>query len=183
MTTLTPLIVRHNQTELPFRADMLAADFENTLQLLSCVGSGVAIRALAAGLRLGGSVEFYAREVAYGCCLRSVSKYRFRYAKLGLDTWHLLAIADDPRLLLELTDASLWQLISSDEFTTPVMRHWVPWIREAMLYGTRGALQEMHYTHNCKPYRCYAGDSSLDSIVRFGVQNGHLKFQPEGEDR
>jgi hypothetical protein len=182
MTQLTPLIVRHNQTELPFRSDMLAADMDNKLQLLSCVGSGVAIRALAAGLRLGGSVEFLASGITYNC-IRAADKYRFRYAKLGLDTWHLLAIADDPRLLLELTDASLWQLISSDEFTTPVMRHWVPWIRTAMSEGIRGALRELPHVHNCRPYRCYAGDSSLDSIVRYGVQHGHLKFQPEGEDR
>ena len=173
--TLTPLTVQHAQAELPFRADRVAIDDSNRLQLLSCVGSGVSVRALAAALRSQAAVQFYARQVHYEPS-SPAEKYRFRYAKLGLDTWHLLAVAHTPRLLIELNDDSLWDLLSSDEFTTPIMRHWMPWVMVSLVNGTR-SMRELPYCHNCRPWMCVAKDELLDQVVRFGLQNGHLKLE------
>ena len=175
-TDLIPLIVRANQTELTFRADMMAVDDRSSeLQLLSCVGAGVAIRALAAALRTKAPVEISARHVC-GNMIGTVDQYRFRYAKLALDDWHLLAINADPRLMLESSDAALWQLLSSDEFTTPLMYHWVPWIRDVMMHQTR-TLRLLELTHNCRPLRCMATDKHLDEIVKYGLKEGHLSLE------
>jgi hypothetical protein len=106
----------------------------------------------------------------------TADQYRFRYAKLALDDWHLLAINADPRLMIESSDAALWQLLSSDEFTTPLMYHWVPWIRDVMLHESC-ALRPMSLTHNCRPMRCIATDKHLDEIVKYGLQNGHLSLE------
>jgi len=161
---LTPLIVQHAQTELPFRADRVAIDDSNRLQLLSCAGSGVAIRALAAALRSNAPVRFYAREVTYNPA-ESAEKY-----------WHLLAVGHTPRLLIELTDDSLWDLLSSDEFTTPIMRHWMPWVMISLVNGTR-SMKKLMFCHNCQPWLCKADDTLLDQVVRFGIQNNHLKLE------
>jgi len=171
---LTPLLVSHRETSLEFRSDMLACD-DHCLRLVSCAGSGVAIRAMAAALRSKETVLFQAPRIFLGS-VTAASKYRFRYAKLALDSWHLLAVEDNPRFLLELTDNSLWALLSSDEFTTPLLRSWVPWIRSILTDQTRFMRRILNY-HNCNPWLCNAADTALDQIVSIGVKEGHLKLE------
>ena len=130
MTELAKLTVSHKETRLSFRADMFASD-EVCLHAVSAVGSGTAIRAMAAGLRSREPVRFYSKLIGYGS-VTSAEKYRFRYAKLAFDLWQIVAISTNPQFMLKMDVPAMWRLLSSDTFTTPILKEWMPWIMDTM---------------------------------------------------
>lgn len=168
-----PCRISAKDLNIVVRANM-AAGLNCTLHALSCVGPGQAIRATAAALRSGDRASF---EIALGgnSYYHGDGKYAVRYARLAYDHWHLFAVTLQPAFILNCTDEALWRLLSSDKYTTPLLRSWVPALRQAM--WEYGALKRVLDAHACKPYFCYATDETLDTIVAEGVKSGTLKME------
>lgn len=113
--------------------------------------------------------------------------YRWRYAptrcdagyivhrtKLDFNTWHIMAVAKVPELLQVMDDETLWQKLSSDAFTTPVLRSWVPWLKERLIEDC--CLSKL----DC--FQCETGwlsldSSQLDDYVSKGVKSGQLEVK------
>jgi hypothetical protein len=173
MTIFLPCRISARDLSIVVKANM-AAGLNYQLHALSCVGPGQAIRATAAALRSGDRASF---EIALGgnSYYHGDGKYAVRYARLAYDHWHLLAVTLEPCFILNCTDETLWRLLSSDKYTTPLLRSWVPAIREALV--EIGGLRQVKDAHCCKPYFCYATDETLDAIVAEGVKSGTLKME------
>ena len=166
--------VMHKETDLRFRCNIYAADM-CFVRAISAVGSGTAIRALAAGLRSKEKVLFHAPGI-HSYYLSADDKYTFRYAHLDVDTWQLTAMTTDPRFLFHSTDNELWRLLSSDEFTTPILRSWLPFIRHTLRRETH-LLKTVEHSLGCDPVICRAEDKHLDLIVSAGIKSGKLKLE------
>lgn len=105
------------------------------------------------------------------------TKWAVRTAPIGPPGMRLLhAVAwekSDDSLLLDDSEDSLWGILRSDRFTTPVLREWVPWIRQRLV--DRNGLNPLA-CWNCQVARLVIPDNAMDRIVSAGVADGQLKI-------
>ena len=142
------------------------------LCVLSAVGSSTEVKAVKAALQ--GKPIPNCRATVPGKYPRSVHRLypmKVSLQKLGLDSWHLLAVADTPLLLPCHTNQSLWARLSSHDFTTPLLRDWMGWVNRQ--------LEEEELLIKLDCFRCEAAmlclnDAGLDDVVAHGVREGHL---------
>lgn len=94
----------------------------------------------------------------------------FRH-KLGLDNWHYLCISKSERFVPVVSEPSIWQILRSDRFTTPILRSWMPWLINKM--------RAERYLEGCTGFGCNAGilftDSArLDELIQDGLRNRRI---------
>ena len=88
--------------------------------------------------------------------------------------WHAIAWdKSDDRLMLDYSEDSLWAVLRSDKFTTPILRSWVPAIRKHLLDQRK--LQPLT-AWGCSPGIFVASDKTLDDVVCGGVLSGELEI-------
>jgi hypothetical protein len=149
------------------------------LLLLSATGPDTAAKAVRATLyqpdiqaefilHISGTEQMIKARTGFGG--KPVS-YGAAIAKLAPGVIHLVAVAKIPGLMPNMSDDHLWTELSGPRFTTPLLRSWIPWLKQTMtkdggivvakgLASTVGVL-------NTEP-----GD--LDDLVMQGVKEGHL---------
>lgn len=170
------------------RCDRAAIDEYNTLYVASVVGPGNAVKKLRAALHTKGNrceiqpdgLEFIhpngGRQYPYG-------RNAIRRCEYGYDSYtermdygyvHAVFVSKSPLLLVSVSDEALWRRLKSKDFTTPLLRGWMPWIT-AKLIDNR--LLRYTYGHRVKCGTLLCGSDSLDLIVQEGIQDGHLRFE------
>jgi hypothetical protein len=152
-----------------FHAEALAGQ-RSTGQLLlaSVAGPSSSVKALSAILHTKCAVKM---RCGHNVLTRYPGGYICHKARLGCDTWHLLAIADCPELLLDDSDETLWRLLHSERFTTPLLRAWLPYIRESL--KNRELLTEPA-SFGCKVVLVQADSAALDDIVSWGLKGRQI---------
>ena len=100
--------------------------------------------------------------------------YTVQAFRLGKDTVHAMFIAKSPGLLLNASEECLWQELKHERFETPLLRSWVPYLRERLIQ--EGKL------HNCKCIGCDVWGLScrtkdLDTMVIDGIKTGAIKIE------
>jgi hypothetical protein len=94
--------------------------------------------------------------------------YNAAIAKLAPGVIHLVALAKIPGLMSNVSDDHLWTELSGPRYTTPLLRSWIPWLKEAMTKGggivVANGFQAMVGVLKTEP-----GD--LDEIVSDGVRD------------
>lgn len=100
--------------------------------------------------------------------------FECRKVKLAYDTWHLVAVSQEPKFLLHESDDALWQLLRSDKFTTPLLRSWVPELRKML--KERSWLKRLDFFGPCTPAYVGISDQQLDELVSQGLRFGRLKI-------
>jgi hypothetical protein len=103
--------------------------------------------------------------------LRHEAGYAVYRHKLDYDQWHMLAVAKHKGLLPAVSDEALWQELRSERYTTPLLRSWVPWLREQMV--EEGHLQPLQ-CFQCQASCVSMTHDELDDLVSVGIQNGYL---------
>jgi hypothetical protein len=103
--------------------------------------------------------------------VRHEAGYQVYRHKLDYDQWHMLAVAKHKGLLPAVSDEAMWQELRSERYTTPLLRAWMPWLREQMV--------EEGYLHTLHCFQCEAScvnitHDELDDLVSVGIQNGYL---------
>ena len=155
----------------------LAALGETTVHALSCAGDHTAIRFLHAAMRDQGSVKFRFAgmdNVAADVEFISQRSYEVRIAHLGYDCWHLLALDDSGQFLLHDDEETLWTMLRSERFTTPLLRSWMPKVQEALRQA--GFLKGIE-SHGCTASLLVADTASLDGVVSDGLRRRTLQIQ------
>lgn len=158
-------------------------DWGGELYFVSGAGTSTAIKALAAtlnsrrplGLFVDGlrppkhgqpPVSLYVATTGLG--------YTVLRQRLGLDQWHLMAWTKDWKFMPQDTDQHLWAILKSENYTTPLLRAWMPYIRGRL--KSRGYLKELE-CHRATCLMLYAPPVKLDEIVSEGVAAGELKLE------
>lgn len=184
-------LARGDEFSAHVRGNMIAVyhgDYSNDLYAISIAGHERTIQFAAAGLAKGvAGVEFFFDDyqplrrkgaaAGSGVAVKPVSGgYHCHRQHLGYDTWQLLAWSKAPKFLLDGSDEALWRVLRGDQFTTPLLRHWMPAIRAAMVPA--GLLKECTTIGMERPAQIVmATDPSLDKLVSEGIARGLLTFQ------
>ncbi len=166
---LTLRIVSPGAAEFNLPADALAAEPGNhTLLLASVVGASSQVQSFAAMLQSNVRASF---ALGYKHIPKFDGGYDCHKHKLGYGTWHLLAIARRPGLMLDASDAALWRELRSERYTTPVLKSWLPYLRTKL---TAAELLTTPEQKGCNLCLLEAETAELDGIVSEGVKCGEL---------
>lgn len=161
------------------------AEHEEHILLVSVAGPQTAVKSLMAALNLDvklrvilKGLEKFAQWQDYKA-VPGQGRYKCTTHRLGYHQIHMTAVLKEERLLTCLSDESLWDAISGPRFTTPVLRAWVPWLRETLTENRQ--LLALH-SFQCSPAVLRATDECLDKLVSSGLQRGVISI-PGAEAR
>ena len=130
-------------------------DGQRPLMVASLAGPHTSVKAFRAALSTG-NARFRTNLPGHRTELRRwPNGYQFHAHRLGFQTWQLLAIASRTGLIPKLDDASLWSELRSERFSTPVLRSWLPWLREE--------LEQRQYLTRLPNFQCEAAVLSASS--------------------
>lgn len=87
---------------------------------------------------------------------------------------HAFFLSRHEGFLIALDEANLWQELSSNAFTTPLLREWTPWITKRL---TDDDLLREAKCHNCSCGMYQFTNLQLDAIVSDGLKKGDLKIE------
>jgi hypothetical protein len=186
--TLPTLLVStgHSSFRLRCHAASWSDDYAGTrayqpgLLLLSAVGPDTAAKAIRAILHVTEiEAEFRLEDDERIVCMARASYdgkpvgYQAALARLAPGAVHLAALAKIPGMMPDMSDARLWAELSSERYTTPLLRQWTPWIRRKLV-ATGGIVAAAGYAANSGVLT--ATPEELDELVSSGVRNGHLEM-------
>lgn len=181
-------VLKTQGEDTQFSADCTAlatngTNTNDTVLLASVIGSQSTIKAFKATLHNRRAMILLAQQC--GNCtprgelyLRTDNAYGYKVAtaRLGFDSWHLLAISEDPRLLPCYSRRAVLAKITSHQFTTPLLEGWIDHICRELRKDT---LLKKVPSFNCEAGILNVTDKVLDHIVSNGVKGGHLKIAKE----
>ena len=174
---LGSLLVRGKDTNRTLACAAFAFERKsNTIFVVSIAGPENSIKVIAAGLQANVKAEFrpvFPDGREFYRTERFDGKYRTFKHKLGLNAWHLLAVAQAPGLLPALSDESLWRELSGPRYTTPLLKAWIPWLRKRLI--EEDCLSPLE-AFGCQAALLKLADSELDALVEEGIVNGSLQI-------
>ncbi len=151
------------------------------LLLLSATGPDTAVKSLRATLY---QPDVDAEFLFDGDTIQQMLKARIAFdgkpvtytaavAKLAPGVIHLVALARIPGLMPNMSDDHLWTELASPHYTTPLLRPWTAWLKEAM--ATSGGIVV------AEGFAASVGvlktePDELDLLVASGVKEGHLRM-------
>ena len=150
------------------------------LLLLSATGPDTAIKAIRATL-LCPEVEATIRlfrpeanvEMAKAVFNQKPVGYEVRVARLTKGAVHLVAVAKVPGLMPNDSDDHLWAELTGTRYTTPLLRCWVPTIRQQLL---RQNMLVKADGHNAVVSILRVEPDQLDKIIVAGVHKRKLEL-------
>ncbi len=128
---------RYTSSKFNLRCDAIGLH-EREILLLSVIGPETSVKALTAGLRSSGKDQ---KRIEYSASVGCVESrdlgrcsdgYRVYRTKLDYDQWHLLFPAKRAGFMPVLTDEALWRHLQGEQFTTPLLREWISWLKTAL---------------------------------------------------
>jgi hypothetical protein len=170
-------------SRITLRAARLASleiDGEDRLLLLSAVGAETAVKAVR-GLLLANNVQptagwYRVGDERHRRLHKDEAGYRAAISRLAAGVFHLMVTTKRPGFLARLDEASLWAELISDRYTTPLLRPWVPWLRQRL--EEEDLLQQAD-GHASEAGLLSATTEDLDELVSEGVRRGVLKLEEE----
>lgn len=147
------------------------------MYILSAAGPATSVRAVSSLLQSNSARGDFLCYEAWEGGQRRLDKGEGRWNvfrhKIGLDTWHMLAVNDHANLLPVETDESVWQMLMSDAYTTPLLRSWAPWLVAEL--RERGHLAPLA-CYNCEAAMLHLTQEKLDELVSQGIRQGQLRL-------
>lgn len=108
-----------------------------------------------------------------GFARRDWSRYHSRKYNIGYDSWHCVIVSGRQGMLMNASDDALWAELTSTDFTTPLCRHWVAYIKSQIV---KRKLYRQAHAFGCLPILLNCTNQDLDDIVHEGLKNGALHF-------
>ena len=84
---------------------------------------------------------------------------------------HLVALAKIPGLMPNMSDDHLWAELSGPRYTTPLLRPWTAWLKEAMA-ASGGIVVAKGFASEVGVLK--TEPEALDELVSQGVRDSHL---------
>ncbi len=176
---------RSTCSRFKLRCDAIALH-EKEILLLSVIGSETSVKALTAGLRSSTRDQ---KRIEYTVHLGKVNEtnltkcpdgYRVYRSKMAYGLWHVLCLSKRDGFLPIISDATVWQLLQGDRFTTPLLREWVPWLRQEM--KKLGIIVPITQS-GCDAGLMIAEAEALDDLISRGIRNGYLTIPGQPIER
>lgn len=148
------------------------------LAILDVAGPQGQIRSLHACLNQPGDTRIsHSAGYPFTNLGRSGCGYASHWHRLPHGCLHLVVMVKLPGLLPLVSQRGLWNEIMGDNYTSPMMFHWVPWVGKRL--GEEGLLAKLDAI-GCEPGLITASTEQIDEIVHEGLITGHLEV-PEQE--
>lgn len=152
--------------------------------IASLVGNQTAVKSVTAALHNSRAVTFTASQCgdltarAGEIYIQSDNAfgYEIKRARLGFDSWHVLAISRDPRLIPVYTPQAIMDQLMSQRFTTPILRGWATYLLHEL---KREGLLEPLPCFGCKAAILDLTEEQLDAIVSRGIAGGQIQISRE----
>lgn len=181
------LTVSTKESRFTVRCESLARIPNDGLLALSIVAPDTAIRSIRAmlfdpdcvptlNLQPNNPDASALRLTKYRTDGRRFARYEARVAKLAPHTVHMIARIKLDGFMPSVDDAGLWSELSSPRYTTPLLRGWMPWVRERLI--EEDLLAEAS-GRNTSAGLLSATSDDLDEIVSEGVRRGLLRLKGE----
>lgn len=152
------------------------------LLLLSATGPDTAVKSVRASLyqpQLEASFSLEGGAIPRRMLLAKSSfdgkpvAYRAGLARLAPGVIHLVALAKIPGMMPNVSDDHLWAELTGPRYTTPMLRSWIPWLKEAM---TRSGGLVLANGFACTVGVLKVEPDELDALVMLGVKEGNLRL-------
>jgi hypothetical protein len=176
---------RHVFSQFKVRCDAVGL-YGNEILLLSVIGAETSVKALTAGLRSTGKdqkrIEYsvQAGAVQRASLARCAEGYRVFRTKLAYGLWHVLCLAKRDGFMPVLTEDAFWQHLQGNQFTTPLLRDWAPWLYRRM--KAENLVVELTQS-GCQAGLLRADNDALDTLVSEGIQQGDLAINQRAASR
>jgi hypothetical protein len=167
---------RTTSSRFKLRSDAIGIH-EREILLLSVVGPETSVKAVTAGLRSSTRdqerIDYTAHvgNVNATNLTKSPDGYRLYRTKLAYGLWQTLFLAKRLGFLSALSEESLWNFLKSDQFTTPLLKEWVPWLLSEMT--KQGQIVPLVQA-GCQAGLVVADTAALDKLVTNGLRKKHL---------
>jgi hypothetical protein len=99
--------------------------------------------------------------------------YNAAVVKLAPGVVHLVALAKIPGLMPNISDDHLWAELTGPRYTTPLLRSWVPWLKQAMI-DAGGIVVAQGFAAGVGVLK--TEPEELDGLVTRGVKRGRLQL-------
>jgi hypothetical protein len=99
--------------------------------------------------------------------------YSAAMVKLAPGVIHMVALAKIPGLMPNMSDDHLWAELTGPRYTTPLLRSWIPWLKE-MLAKDGGIVVGEGFASSVGVLK--TEPDKLDAVVSMGVKEGHLQM-------
>jgi hypothetical protein len=194
---LPPLVVKTAKSEFRLRCHAIAWSEEYGgrmksrrrygqerpgLLLLSATGPDTAVKSVRATL--------YQPDIEAEFVLETETIERMIKARIGVDgkpvtytaavtklapgVIHMVALAKIPGLMPNMSDDHLWAELTGPRYTTPLLRSWIPWIKETMT-GNGGIVVANGFAATVGVLK--TEPEALDEIVSQGVREHALTMR------
>ena len=97
-----------------------------------------------------------------------------RAAKLDYGMAHVVCVARNPNLILNLCEEAIWQWLVK-RTTTPIKREWTPWLMRDLI--ARKKLERPALEIGCNVGICTASSDDVDNLVVAAVRSGKVRVQ------
>jgi hypothetical protein len=145
--------------------------------LAGLVGPSTSLKAIHAALACKGNVTIYP-DVPEGpndySLLYDSAGYERYIGRIANGIWHMMLVSRVEGFMPVLNRAALWRKLNSVQFTTPLLKAWLPWIHEEMV---RRELLIPLRCFNCQCGWLKATDTDLDAVVSDGLRGGQLTIE------
>jgi hypothetical protein len=166
------------------KVDMAALE-GTSLRMISVVGSLHNLKSMRASLANGGADWAMTIKAVWDGASQEESKqafpakggYHLSSHRLGYDQVHAVFWSRATGLLFDDSDAALWLALKSKRFTTPLLRGWLPHIKEQMI--EKELIVPCSNTGGSKCRVLRGGTAQLDAIVSQGIKTGILKIRED----
>lgn len=99
--------------------------------------------------------------------------YSATVVKLAPGVIHLVALAKISGLVPNMSDDHLWAELTSPRYTTPLLRAWIPWLKQVMAQGG-GIVVADGFASTVGVLKTEPDE--LDALVTLGVKEGNLQM-------
>lgn len=172
---MTPLYLYDKDIQQRFNCERLAWFDDGSVAIAWVVASVQSIRAFSAALQSNNSrarVEYQRNMLS-----RDPDGYRAYYHPLMMRTYESVVVSKRRGLLPTVSDNGLWLELKSERYTTPLLRDWVPFIRERLVKEKLLESLRCDGEWPTKPGLLTATTEDLDDIVKSGLACGHIKIE------
>ena len=159
---------------------------DDNAMLISAIGASTSVKSFSAVLldktvKVGVSVRADGFSSYGGRYAKSEHGYEAYKWRIDGNWWHLLAMSKDPKFIPYHDDNALWERFTSNKFTTPIIREWMPFILDKLRFGSERVSGRLRPLQECSCFNCQsamlnADDEYLDKIVSDGIKTNQIKI-------
>lgn len=144
------------------------------MMLTSVVGPGTSLKALHAALACQGAVVLYPDVPGppnASCLIYDSAGYDRHLCKIAPGTFQMMLVSRSLGFMPTLNPAALWSILTSEAYTTPLLKSWLSWVHKELLE------RELLLPLRCFGCQCgwlKATTDDLDGVVSDGLKRKEL---------